>query len=62
MSREITGAAVMALGVWVVFAASMIGPSPIRPAGHIWVVTGSDMIGSHPELVRAAPPMILASR
>lgn len=62
MTREISGAGILALGVWAAFTVAMIGPSPIKPAGHIWVVTGSEMVKSHPELVRAAPPMVVASR
>jgi hypothetical protein len=62
MSRANIGGAVLAFGVWLIFAVAMIGPNPIKPSSHIWVVTGSEHIASHPDLVRAANPFVLAQR
>jgi hypothetical protein len=62
MSRDMTGGAIVALGIWITFAIAMIGPSPIKPAGHAWVVTSSEKISSRPALVRIAHPMVVAER
>ena len=62
MSRDMTGEAILALGIWVTFAIAMVGPSPIKPTGHTWVVTGSEKISSRPDLVRAALPVMVAER
>ncbi len=56
MSRDMIGGAIAAAGIWAVFAAGSMGLTPMTPRGHAWVVTGSQMIASHPELVRIAPP------
>lgn len=56
MSRDIIGGAIAAACVWGVIAAGSMGLTPMTPRGHAWVVTGSQMIASHPELVRIAPP------
>ncbi len=56
MSRDMIGGAIVAAGVWAIFAAGVMGLTPMTPRGHAWVVTGSQMIASHPELVRIAPP------
>lgn len=61
MSRDMIGGAIAAAGVWAVFAASAMGLTPMTPRGHAWVVTGSEMIASHPDLVRIAYPSALAS-
>ena len=61
MSRDMIGGAILAAGVWAVFAAGAMGVTPIPPRGHAWVVTGSEMIPSHPVLVRITPPSGLAS-
>ena len=61
MSRDMIGGAIVAAGVWVVFAAGMMGFTPIPPRGHAWAVTGSEMIPSHPILVRISPPSEVAS-
>ena len=62
MSRDVIGGAIAAAGVWAIFAASAMGFTPMTPRGHAWVVTGSEMIASYPELVRVAYPSTLASR
>lgn len=55
MPREIMGSAVLALGLLVVIAATLVAPP--QPTGRdIWVVTSSDKIASRPQLVRAARP------
>ena len=56
MSRDMIGGAIAAAGIWAVLAAGGIGLTPMTPRGYAWVVTGSEMIPSHPVLVRAAPP------
>ena len=62
MSRDVIGGAIAAAGVWTIFAAGAMGFTPMTPRGHAWVVTGSEMIASHPDLVRVAYPSALASR
>ena len=57
MSREIIGGIILATGVWVIFAAGMLGFAPISPRGHAWVVTASEKISDRPHLVRAALPL-----
>ena len=61
MSRDMIGGAIVAAGVWVVFAAGMMGFTPLPPRGHAWAVTGSEMIPSHPTLVRISHPSEVAS-
>ncbi len=61
MSHETIGAAVLAAGTWAIFTAALLGPGS-TPRGPVWVVTGSEMIRSHPELVRAAPPAETVAR
>ncbi len=56
MSRDMLGGAILAAGVWAIFAAGHLGLASAPPRGHAWTVTGSGMIRSHPELVRIAPP------
>ncbi len=60
MSRDMIGGAIAAAGIWAVFAAGAMGVTPIAPRGHAWVVTGSEMIPSHPVLVRIAHPLDVA--
>ena len=55
MPRDLMGSAVLALGLMVVVAASIVSP-PQPAARHIWVVSASDQISSRPTLVRAAYP------
>lgn len=61
MSRDVVGAAIVAAGVWAIFAAGGVGFIPMEPRGHAWVVTGSEMIASHPDLVRVAYPSVTAA-
>ncbi len=61
MSRDMIGGAIVAAGVWAILAAGAMGLTPMTPRGHAWVVTGSEMIASHPDLVRIAPPAEMAS-
>ncbi len=61
MSRDMIGGAIVAAGVWAIFAAGATGFTSIPPRGHAWVVTGSEMIPSRPVLVRIAPPSDMAS-
>ena len=63
MSRDIMGATVLAAGLWAIFAAGIMGFTPITPRGYAWVVTGSDKMSNRPDLVRAAMPSqpVLAS-
>ena len=61
MSRDMIGGAIVAAGVWAIFAVSAMGLTPMIPRGYAWAVTGSEMIPSHPVLVRIAPPSGLAS-
>ncbi len=61
MSRDMIGGALVAAGVWAVFAAGVMGLTPMTPHGHAWAITGSEMIPSHPVLVRIAPPSEMAS-
>ncbi len=61
MSRDMIGGALVAAGVWAVFAAGAMGFMPMTPRGYAWAVTGSEMIPSHPTLVRIAPPSEMAS-
>ncbi len=60
MSRDMIGGAIVAAGVWAIFAAGAMGFTPTTPRGYAWTVTGSEMIRSHPELVRIAPPSDIA--
>ncbi len=60
MSRDMIGGAIVAAGIWAIFAAGSMGLTPMTSRGHAWVVTGSEMIRSHPELVRIAPPSDMA--
>ena len=60
MSRDMIGGAIVAASVWAIFAAGAMGFTPIPPRGHAWVVTGSEMIASHPDLVRVARPSDMA--
>ena len=61
MSREVIGGAIVAAGVWAIFAAGAMGLTPMQPRGYAWAVTGSEMIPSHPVLVRIAPPSEMVS-
>ncbi len=61
MSRDMIGGAIVAASVWAVFAAGIMGLTPLPPRGHAWAVTGSEMIPSHPTLVRISPPSEVAS-
>ncbi len=61
MSRDMIGGAIVAAGIWAVFAVGAMGLTPIQPRGYAWAVTGSEMIPSHPMLVRIAPPSEIAS-
>ena len=61
MSRDMIGGAIVAVGVWAVIAAGAMGLTPMQPRGYAWAVTGSEMIPSHPTLVRIAPPAEMAS-
>jgi len=54
------GGAIVAAGIWAIFAVGGSGLIPATPRGHAWTVTGSEMIRSHPELVRIAPPAAMA--
>ena len=60
MSRDMIGGAIVATVVWTIFAAGATGLTPITPRGHAWAVTGSEMIASHPDLVRIALPSEVA--
>jgi hypothetical protein len=60
MSRDIMGGAIVAAGIWAIFAIGSFGLIPATPRGPAWTVTGSEMIRSHPELVRIAPPAAMA--
>jgi hypothetical protein len=62
MSNDIVGGAIAAAGMWVILAAGIMGLTPSKSHDHIWVVTGSEMIRSHPDLVRATTPNDNASR
>ncbi|HEX2553623.1 MAG TPA: hypothetical protein VHL98_07980 [Microvirga sp.] len=57
MSRDMIGGVIAAAGIWAIFTAGSLGLTPVTPRGHAWTVTGSEMIRSHPELVRIAPPV-----
>lgn len=61
MSRDMIGGAIAAAGLWAVIAAGTLGLTSTTPRGHAWTVTGSEMIRSHPELVRIALPAYPAS-
>jgi hypothetical protein len=61
MSRDMIGGAIVAAGVWAIFAAGAMGVTSIPPRGHAWAVTGSEMIPSRPTLVRIAHPSDVAS-
>ncbi len=61
MSRDMIGGAIVATVVWTIFAAGAMGLTPMTPRGHAWAVTGSEMIASHPDLVRVAYAPTLAS-
>ncbi len=61
MSRDMIGGAIVAAGVWAIFAAGAMGVTSVPPRGHAWAVTGSEMVPSHPVLVRIAPPSEVAS-
>ena len=61
MSRDMIGGAIVAAGVWAVFAVGIMGFAPLPPRGHAWAVTGSEMILSHPILVRISLPSEVAS-
>jgi hypothetical protein len=62
MSRDLTGAAALAIGMVVVFAVGLTGPTLSNPGPGIWVVTASDKISSRPQLVRAATPPVTRAR
>ena len=55
MSRDVAGGAILAVGVWAIFATAMMS-DPITPRGHVWVVTASEKVSNRPALVRAARP------
>ena len=57
MSRDMIGGAIVAAGLWAIFAAGSLGLTTMTPRGQAWTVTGSEMIRSHPDLVRIAPPV-----
>ena len=61
MSRDMIGGAIVAAGVWAIFAAGATGFTSIPPRGHAWAVTGSEMIPSRPTLVQIAHPSDVAS-
>ncbi len=61
MSRDMIGGAIAAAGLWAVIAAGTLGLTSTTPRGHAWTMTGSEMIRSHPELVRIALPAYPAS-
>ncbi len=61
MSRDMIGGAIVAAGVWAIFAAGAMGFTPSTPRGYAWAVTGSEMIPSRPTLVRIAHPSDMAS-
>ena len=58
MPRDLIGGAIVAAGLWAVLGAGAAGFIPMAPRGHAWVVTGSEMIASHPDLVRVAYPSL----
>jgi hypothetical protein len=57
MSRDMIGGAILAAGIWAIFAAGIMGYTPIPPRGHAWVVTGSEKMANRPQLVRATLPV-----
>jgi hypothetical protein len=56
MSRDLAGAAILGIGMAVVFAVALTNPRLSNAGPDIWVVTASDKISSRPQLVRAAAP------
>jgi hypothetical protein len=59
MSAESIAAFVTATGVWIILAiAVVIGPT--KTPAEIWVSTASENVRSHPTLVRAALPVVVA--
>jgi hypothetical protein len=60
MSLDTIGASVLALGIWVIFSVAIIGGGPAKPQNYLWVASASEMIPSHPDLVRAAPRNVVA--
>ena len=60
MSSDTFAGLVLATGFWIIAAGALMF-EPDKPQGHIWTSTSSDKIASHPTLVRAAYPRVLAS-
>ena len=61
MSSNVIASAVMAAGVWVVFAWTIVGGVQLNPQAHAWVSTSSEKVASHPTLVRAAYPRMASA-
>ena len=60
-SNTVVPAAVFATAAWAIIIAALVQPAPTKPLDGIWVVTSSEKNRSHPALVRAAQPKIVAS-
>jgi hypothetical protein len=61
MSSDTIGASILALGIWIVFSVAILIGAPGKQQNHLWVASASEMIPSHPELVRAAPLNMVAT-
>lgn len=55
MSSDTMGASILALGIWIIFTLAILSGNPGQRHNEMWIATASEMIPSHPELVRAAP-------
>ena len=60
MSSDTIGASILTLGIWIIFSVAIFAGGPGKPQNHLWVASASEMIPSHPDLVRAAPRSVVA--
>lgn len=60
MNSDTLAALVLATGLWIGVAALAVGSAPARPGGDFWTPTSSAKVASHPTLMRAARPVVVA--
>lgn len=60
MNSDTLAALVLATGLWLGLSAVAISGSGPSGNGALWTSTSSGKVASHPTLVRAARPMVLA--
>lgn len=60
MNSDALAAFVLATGLWLGLSAVAIGGGQTSAGSDLWTVTSSAKVASHPTLVRAARPMVVA--